>query len=172
MKVSRITNFPNYSIRSDGIVVRHYKSFDKILKPYMNGRYKNYCRVSLHNTKKRQDFLVHRLVAAHFLPNPRNKPQVNHRNGNTTDNRVENLEWCDNRENQIHAYKLNPIRSNMKPIRCVETGVIYPSAYHAARATGLHQSAIGTVARGKAMTTGGFHWEFCGVKEIVIKKEK
>lgn len=55
MKVSRITNFPNYSVRSDGIVVRHYKSFDKILKPYMNGKYKNYCRVSLHNTEKRQD---------------------------------------------------------------------------------------------------------------------
>ena len=57
-------------------------------------------------------------------------------------------------------------------IRCVETGIVYPSAYHAARATGLHQSAIGTVARDKAMTTGGFHWEFCGEKKLMVRRSR
>lgn len=56
--------------------------------------------------------LVHRLLAQCFIPNPKNKPFVNHINGIRDDNRLENLEWCTNRENLIHYRKL----SSNKPV--------------------------------------------------------
>ena len=66
---------------------------------------KGYLRVCLCNNNKKFNTGVHRLVANAFIPNPLNKPQVNHINGIKNDNNVDNLEWCTNQENQIHAVK-------------------------------------------------------------------
>lgn len=55
---------------------------------------------------------VHRIIAATFIPNQKNKPQVNHINGDKTDNRVENLSWVSAAENMRHAYKNNLINLN------------------------------------------------------------
>jgi hypothetical protein len=67
--------------------------------------YKGYSRVRLYLNKKSFTTGAHRLVAIAFIPNPLNLPQVNHINGIKADNKVENLEWCTNQYNQIHAVK-------------------------------------------------------------------
>lgn len=76
----------------------------RFLKPYVTN--KGYARVDLyiHGTRKHQK--VHRLVAQAFIPNPDNKPQINHIDFDKLNNHVENLEWCTNDENQVHAAKM------------------------------------------------------------------
>lgn len=70
------------------------------------GKEGNYKFVTLCGNEKRKMLTVHRLVAQSFVPNPLNKPQVNHINGIKNDNRVENLEWCTAKKNIIHKYSV------------------------------------------------------------------
>ena len=81
---------------------RWKNSKDRILK-YWGDTYWYY-RVCLYKNSFIKDVKVHRLVAQEFIPNPENKPQVNHINWIKIDNRVENLEWCTARENNLHAF--------------------------------------------------------------------
>lgn len=90
-----------YEVSNFGNVRR--KSSGRVLKKYLH--YKGYHLVTLHGIKQKS-FTVHRLVAMAFIKNELNKPQVNHMNGRKIDNWVGNLEWVNQSENQIHAYKL------------------------------------------------------------------
>lgn len=76
---------------------------EKILSGSIN--FYGYRRFELTKDFECQGFSGHRLVALNFIPNPDNLPQINHKNGIKSDNRVRNLEWCDNSENQLHAYR-------------------------------------------------------------------
>lgn len=65
---------------------------------------KGYCTAPLSKDNKCKHCKLHRLIAEAFIPNPLNLPQVNHINGIKTDNRIENLEWVNNSENQLHCW--------------------------------------------------------------------
>jgi len=70
----------------------------------LTSRHKNYRMVTLSEDGKTKSRYVHRIVAEAFIPNPNNLPQINHIDGDSHNNNVENLEWCTAQENQNHAY--------------------------------------------------------------------
>lgn len=83
--------------------VRSFLRDGRILKPTPDK--KGYLRLRVTLNRERKCYKVHRLVAEAFIDNPQNKPQVNHINGDKTDNRASNLEWVTNKENARHAIK-------------------------------------------------------------------
>jgi len=91
-----------YRVTKSGEVYNR-KSGHKLKPITTRGGYKYICvYINKELTKKVK---VHRMVCFQFLPNPENKPHVNHKNSNPSDNRLENLEWCTAKENVIHGFK-------------------------------------------------------------------
>lgn len=119
---------------------------------------------------------IHRLIAQMFIPNPENKPQINHINANKHDNRVLNLEWCTVQENSIHAYKMglwksprtmlgkfNEKHPRSRPINQLSLDgkflKSFPSINEAGR-QGFHMSNIVSVLKGRQYSSGGYCWEY------------
>ena len=105
---------------------------------------------------------VHRMVAETWLDNPDHCEQVNHINGNKSDNRVENLEWVTPGENLRHAYRTGLKKGYAKgtPIRIPETGEVFESQHECARRIGGTQSGISACLAGKQSTHRGYHFEY------------
>lgn len=98
IQLKPITGFENYTISESGKVNNGRKD----LKTFQNqGGYECLKLTDVGGNKKH--FTLHRLVATHFIPNPENKPEVNHLDGNKSNNSVDNLEWCTSSENKRHA---------------------------------------------------------------------
>lgn len=92
-----------YIVYPDGRVQN--KNTKRFLKPEIN-KVNGYARYTLCTNGKTKRFLAHRLVAMLYIKNPKNKPEVNHKDGNKLNNVVENLEWNTRGENELHSYKV------------------------------------------------------------------
>ena len=135
---------------------------------------KGYKTVSLCVDYEATTWRVHRLVAMAFIPNPDSKPQVNHIDGNPSNNCVSNLEWCTAKENQWHRRNILNKTSNGRetPVRCVELGWCFPTIQGAADWLGLQKSHICHCLKGDRDTTGGYHFEPCTKEEAEKAVEK
>lgn len=128
----------------------------------------NYQRIVLMKEGIKVRYQAHRLVALTFIPNPDNKPFINHIDGNKSNNAVSNLEWCTASENVCHAIrtglqdmsKHQP--SNSRKIKCLETGEVFASFGKAVRWLGKATTSVSALKRGVAKSgkAFGYHWEF------------
>jgi hypothetical protein len=165
-----------YLISDEGDVYSNKR--DKYMSP---GRDKDgYLCVGLCQYGVSKMWKVHRLVALHFIPNPENRMEVNHIDGDKRNNKVYNIEWCTRSENIRHSFDmgLRPLSTDrqraavseynkkhkIKPIRqCDKSGVtieVYPSLAEAAWVTKIDMKNISSCCRGKIKSAGGFVWNY------------
>ena len=174
-KAYSIKNFPDYYITDTGEV--YSRKGDGRFRKLKQQTNKGYKKVELMTNGRytRRQFFVHRLVAEAFIPNPDNKPHVNHIDGNPSNNNVDNLEWCTPSENLIHAYrvlhskhapapafgKFGKEHWMSKPVIQIKDGNIireYEGVRDAMRATGIKH--IDGCCRNERHSAGGFQWRY------------
>jgi hypothetical protein len=125
---------------------------------------RGYLRIRLKSKDKWGMHQVHRLIAKAFIPNPENKPEVNHINGIRSDNQVENLEWCTRSENQIHAVtKGLQTGFNRKQVLQLKDGVVIKEfmSIQSTKEDGFNPSAIRhLLSCGDRKTHQGYEWKY------------
>lgn len=172
-----IDGFENYQISSLCRVKskgNEYSRKEKILKPIQTTV--GYLAVNLYSKGKVKQRNIHRLFSLYFMPNPENKPQINHKDGIKDNCTPENLEWATQAENTLHAYSKNLIskpnlgksgkESRMsKPVfKCDLSGNIiskYDSMTLATIDTGIDTGSISRCCQHKVNKTKNFKWEYC-----------
>lgn len=152
-----ISGYEGYMVSNLGRVKS--LNYNKTGKPQIlkNKKLNNgYLRVHLYKDRKVKCYLVHRLVADAFIPNPNNLTEVNHINEDKTDNRVDNLEWCDRVYNATYSLS--------KPVYSINISTneitYYQSTRDAGRLTNISQGNISSCCNGILKSAGGYKWYY------------
>ncbi len=123
------------------LIDNHGRKRVKILSPDITRT--NYHQVTLSSNKEGKRHLIHRLVAESFIINHKNKPQVNHINGDKANNCVSNLEWVTRSQNMKHAFYIGLAKPpNSKIVLDLSSGIFYDSAKEAAKLLGYNHSTL------------------------------
>ena len=115
----QIPGFDGYTITDDGKVISYKFKTPRVMRTWLQKS--GYENIKLCRENKTYHFLIHRLVAQAFIPNPDNLPEVNHKNKKRADNRVDNLEWSTRKDNLYDSY------STMSPVRNHVDCILYDS---------------------------------------------
>lgn len=154
-----INEFNNYAISNLGNI-KNVKT-GRVLKLCLNPR--GYYSYTFYKKGIRKTFRIHRLVAIYFIDNPNNLPYVNHIDGNKTNNRVENLEWCTAKQNDEHARRTG-LKVQEKPVLAenVESGekIAFKSVSEAGAILGINKGSISKVLHGKRNKVHGYKFYF------------
>lgn len=130
-----------------------------------------YLAVQIWKKGKNKKFLVHRLVATAFIPNPDNLPQVNHKDENKANNNVDNLEWCTHQYNmdygtrveRIRLKQLNDVKKSKPVLQYTLDGEFiaeYPSLLEVKRLFNYDGGNIRRVCNGEYKQCYGYKWKF------------
>ena len=171
--IKPIKDFPGYLVDNKGNVYSQ-KSGQLIKLSVITNKTTGYQAVGFWHNNKRYVKSVHRLVALAFIPNPKNKCDVNHKNGIKTDNRVENLEWITRSGNIQHAFNVLHRKATWagktgkecprsKPVFQIKNNKIvteFAGISEAQRQTGISFKDISRVCLGKRKTAGGYQWKY------------
>lgn len=157
-----IAEFPNYQITADGRVRSRKNGKEKA--KCINKR--GYWAMSMRKNGKMYLRTLHRMLAVAFIPNPENKPDINHIDGNKRNCSLDNLEWVTCKENNIHARNTGLHESDGdKPIGQFKDGVLvrtFKSASDASRILGISRANICNCARGntRLKTYKSYEWKY------------
>lgn len=135
------------------------KSNRKILKN--RNHTSGYLQVNLSKRGHSENKYIHRLVAEAFIDNPNNFSEVNHKDENKLNNRVDNLEWCSRQYNNTYGTKIKRTsENNYKKVLCVETNTTFNSIIEAAKTLNINAGNITLVCKGLRKTAGSYHWKY------------
>ena len=151
----KIDNF-DYYISNYGRV-KNFKN--KILKNVRDNT--GYIVITLVKEHKKYKKYIHRLVALHFIPNQYNYNEVNHIDGNKSNNHYLNLEWTNRSKNMRHSVDvLKHKYGKRRKVKCIESGLIYDSLTEACKDVGGSKGNLCALLRGKnrSKTFAKFHW--------------